>query len=113
MCMMKRCKLRNGIPRSSKICLESNQERPVCFCKARSWDVFSPLRPRTKSTFFLQCVVLDEPSSGMDPYARRAMWDFILRQKEGRTILLSTHVCRCYPMGLRIRHPQSRIWAVP
>lgn len=27
----------------------------------------------------------------MDPYARRAIWDLILKYKPGRTILLSTH----------------------
>ena len=36
-------------------------------------------------------VILDEPTSGMDPAARRATWDLITKYKEGRTILLSTH----------------------
>ncbi|GJQ88078.1 hypothetical protein Trydic_g13091 [Trypoxylus dichotomus] len=36
-------------------------------------------------------VILDEPTAGMDPAARRALWDMILNQKAGRTILLSTH----------------------
>ena len=36
-------------------------------------------------------VVLDEPTSGMDPYARRGTWDLLLKHKEGRTILLTTH----------------------
>ena len=36
-------------------------------------------------------VVLDEPTSGMDPSARRATWDLITKHKGGRTILLSTH----------------------
>lgn len=36
-------------------------------------------------------VVLDEPTSGMDPYKRRHTWDLLLRHKAGRTILLTTH----------------------
>uniref|UniRef100_A0A8C8U826 ATP-binding cassette sub-family A member 2-like n=1 Tax=Peromyscus maniculatus bairdii TaxID=230844 RepID=A0A8C8U826_PERMB len=31
------------------------------------------------------------PTAGVDPYARRAIWDLILKYKPGRTILLSTH----------------------
>ncbi|CAM4819705.1 unnamed protein product [Rotaria magnacalcarata] len=36
-------------------------------------------------------VILDEPTAGVDPYARRAIWDLILKYKPGRTIVLSTH----------------------
>ena len=37
-------------------------------------------------------VLLDEPSTGMDPMARRHMWELIQRFKsEGRTVLLTTH----------------------
>ncbi|KAF2894182.1 hypothetical protein ILUMI_11989 [Ignelater luminosus] len=36
-------------------------------------------------------VMCDEPSSGMDPSARRALWDLLKAQKQGRTILLTTH----------------------
>ncbi|GCB61728.1 hypothetical protein scyTo_0007097, partial [Scyliorhinus torazame] len=38
-----------------------------------------------------KAVILDEPTAGVDPYARRAIWDLILKYKQGRTILLSTH----------------------
>nr|AKC42130.1 ABCA3 [Petromyzon marinus] len=36
-------------------------------------------------------VLLDEPTSGMDPCARRATWELLQRQRAGRTVLLSTH----------------------
>ncbi|XP_058116458.1 phospholipid-transporting ATPase ABCA3-like [Anopheles ziemanni] len=36
-------------------------------------------------------VLCDEPTSGMDPSARRALWDLLIKEKQGRTILLSTH----------------------
>uniref|UniRef100_A0A3Q1K4G3 ABC transporter domain-containing protein n=1 Tax=Anabas testudineus TaxID=64144 RepID=A0A3Q1K4G3_ANATE len=36
-------------------------------------------------------VILDEPTAGVDPYARRGIWDLLLKYKQGRTIILSTH----------------------
>ena len=36
-------------------------------------------------------VILDEPTAGVDPFARRAIWDLILKYKTNRTIVLSTH----------------------
>uniref|UniRef100_A0A8B9DPT7 ATP binding cassette subfamily A member 4 n=1 Tax=Anser cygnoides TaxID=8845 RepID=A0A8B9DPT7_ANSCY len=36
-------------------------------------------------------VVLDEPTSGVDPYSRRSIWDLLLKYRSGRTIILSTH----------------------
>ncbi|KAG1651994.1 ATP-binding cassette sub-family A member 3 [Nymphon striatum] len=36
-------------------------------------------------------VLLDEPTSGMDPAARRSTWDLLNQQKTNRTILLTTH----------------------
>lgn len=37
-------------------------------------------------------VILDEPSSGLDPSHRRQMWDILLRCKKRTTILLTTHL---------------------
>ncbi|XP_052777802.1 phospholipid-transporting ATPase ABCA1-like [Mya arenaria] len=36
-------------------------------------------------------VILDEPTAGVDPYARRDIWQLLLKLKKGRTIILSTH----------------------
>src|ERR1051325_10877056 len=39
-------------------------------------------------------LLLDEPSTGLDPGARRDLWDYLrtLREKEGVTILVTTHL---------------------
>jgi ABC-2 type transport system ATP-binding protein len=38
-------------------------------------------------------LILDEPSSGLDPQSRRFLWDFLKKEKEkGKTILLTTHL---------------------
>eukprot|EP00475_Leptophrys_vorax_P005671 TRINITY_DN13418_c0_g2_i1.p1 TRINITY_DN13418_c0_g2~~TRINITY_DN13418_c0_g2_i1.p1 ORF type:complete len:1145 (+),score=272.12 TRINITY_DN13418_c0_g2_i1:223-3435(+) len=36
-------------------------------------------------------VILDEPTSGMDPYSRRSTWNIIKEYRQGRTIILTTH----------------------
>ncbi|CAJ1079858.1 uncharacterized protein abca12 [Xyrichtys novacula] len=36
-------------------------------------------------------VVLDEPTTGVDPCSRRAIWDIVIQHKKNRTIIMSTH----------------------
>nr|XP_020755556.1 LOW QUALITY PROTEIN: ATP-binding cassette sub-family A member 13 [Odocoileus virginianus texanus] len=36
-------------------------------------------------------VVLDEPTSGVDPCSRRGIWDILLKHRRGRTIIFTTH----------------------
>ncbi|KAL8165753.1 UNVERIFIED_CONTAM: ATP-binding cassette sub- A member 13 [Gekko kuhli] len=36
-------------------------------------------------------VVLDEPTSSIDPCSRRGIWDILLKYKEGRTLIFTTH----------------------
>ena len=39
-----------------------------------------------------EVIFLDEPTTGLDPQARRNLWDFIQRiHAEGRTVVLTTH----------------------
>lgn len=38
-----------------------------------------------------RAVILDEPTAGVDPYARRAIWDLILKYKQGETWVNLTH----------------------
>ncbi|MEM2083306.1 MAG: ATP-binding cassette domain-containing protein, partial [Nitrososphaerota archaeon] len=39
-----------------------------------------------------QIIFLDEPTIGMDPQSRHAVWDFMIElKKEGKTIFLTTH----------------------
>ena len=36
-------------------------------------------------------MLLDEPTSGMDPWSRRSTWDIIKAFRQGRIIVLTTH----------------------
>eukprot|EP01083_Nonionella_stella_P193083 713449_1 len=52
-------------------------------------------------------VLLDEPSTGMDPLARRQMWQFIRCTMNGRCVLLTTHSMEecealCHRLGIMV-----------
>uniref|UniRef100_A0A915CQD8 ABC transporter domain-containing protein n=1 Tax=Ditylenchus dipsaci TaxID=166011 RepID=A0A915CQD8_9BILA len=36
-------------------------------------------------------IILDEPTAGIDAFARRSIWQLLLKHKQGRTMILSTH----------------------
>ncbi|KAL0281552.1 UNVERIFIED_CONTAM: hypothetical protein PYX00_002501 [Menopon gallinae] len=36
-------------------------------------------------------IFLDEPTAGVDPFSRRSIWDLLIKYKEGRTLILTTH----------------------
>lgn len=44
-------------------------------------------------------VILDEPTSGVDPYSRRSIWDLLLKYKAGENI--SFQPCRSTIRELR------------
>eukprot|EP00051_Salpingoeca_urceolata_P020651 m.312523 g.312523 ORF g.312523 m.312523 type:complete len:1565 (-) comp19658_c4_seq13:178-4872(-) len=78
-------------------------------------------------------VVLDEPTAGQDPAARRLCWDIVLRHKKGRTILLCTHhldeadvladniaildsgrlLCEGSPLDLKRDHARGHLLSIP
>ena len=65
---------RANVPSAS---LSGGQKRKLCLAIA--------LLGQPTTTF------LDEPTSGMDPHSRRAIWALLRTQREGRTLVLTTH----------------------
>ncbi|XP_017876215.1 ABC transporter A family member 1-like [Ceratina calcarata] len=57
--------------------LSGGQQRRLCLGMALIGDVST--------------IILDEPTSGMDPETRRDIWDLILKMRGQKTILISTH----------------------
>jgi len=56
-------------------------------------------------------IILDEPTAGVDPYARRAIWELLIKLKQGRTILLSSHhMDEADILGDRIAIISSRVF---
>ncbi|XP_070340897.1 phospholipid-transporting ATPase ABCA3-like isoform X5 [Equus asinus] len=53
--------------------------------------LFNDLTVSEHLFFYAVVVILDEPSSSMDPVSRRVIWDLLQENKHNRTILLTTH----------------------
>ena len=47
-------------------------------------------------------IILDEPSSGLDPFNRRSLWEMIKNYKTGRTIIMSTHYMEYFLLQLKM-----------
>ena len=54
----------------------------IVFLGKTSWSLF----------YHNHCPLLsDEPTTGMDPKIRRNIWNLILKKKEGRVTIMTTH----------------------
>jgi len=49
-------------------------------------------------------LILDEPTSGMDPEARRVIWDLLQSIRTERTILLTTHYMEEADVMIKIKY---------
>ncbi len=59
-----------------------------------------------------EIVFLDEPTAGLDPQARRMLWDIVRCLRDGRTVVLTTHGMEeaealCHRVGIRTT---ARCW---
>jgi len=55
-----------------------------------------------------EVVILDEPSSGMDPISKRFMWEFIAKTMHNRSVILTTHsmeecLALCHRIGIMVQ----------
>ncbi|XP_038178851.1 phospholipid-transporting ATPase ABCA3-like [Arvicola amphibius] len=87
-----------GVPQ--KMCLEETSNMLSVFNLLEKRDTFSKslsggMKRKLAIIIALmggsKVVILDEPTSGMDPASRRTTWDLLQAYKQDRTILLTTH----------------------
>ncbi|XP_051002939.1 phospholipid-transporting ATPase ABCA3-like [Acomys russatus] len=83
-----------------KMCLEETNKMLSAFNLLEKRDAFSKslsggMKRKLAIIIALlggcKVVILDEPTSGMDPVSRRTTWDILQAYKQDRTILLTTH----------------------
>ncbi|XP_037363345.1 phospholipid-transporting ATPase ABCA3-like isoform X2 [Talpa occidentalis] len=65
-------------------------QRNLGFCP-QSDLLFNDLTLSEHLFFYSVVIILDEPSSSMDPVSRRVTWNLLQQHKTDRTILLTTH----------------------
>ena len=83
---------RKSVPVSEVIKLASLQESQDVLFRNLSGGQQQRLSVAVAFVNDPEIVILDEPTTGLDPQARRAMWDVIeVFRRRGRTVLLTTH----------------------
>lgn len=83
---------RNGIEPEEAISLVSLEEKSNAWVRELSGGQKQRLAVAVSLVGDPELLFLDEPTTGLDPQARRQLWDVISSLKErGRTILLTTH----------------------
>ena len=55
-------------------------------------------------------VILDEPTAGVDPYSRRGIWNLLIKHKEKRTIIMSTHFMDEADLLGKVAYPDADSW---
>lgn len=83
-------------PRTSQVCLHEQRSRSLFFLARSScgdlaivWCMRAGGMQRKLSVAIAfvggsNVVILDEPTAGVDPYARRGIWELLLKYKKGK-----------------------------
>ncbi|CAF0858674.1 unnamed protein product [Adineta steineri] len=76
---------------SEMLRLVNLEESQDLYCNALSRGMKRRLSLACAFVGDTKIILLDEPSSGLDPSNRRLLWDWLRSMKEGKTLLLTTH----------------------
>jgi ABC-type multidrug transport system ATPase subunit len=88
-------RIKGILPEKAKICEHANEIGLIEYLRTTA-VALSGGNKRKLSIAIALCgnpdvLILDEPTSAVDPYSRRAVWDLLRAKKKGRVTLLTTH----------------------